>query len=101
MAKTLENKLGANRQTFFFKHCDVSCLKSMLYGLRGQKLYRFNKKMFETMFEQVHNLFKQMKSFYWPLTSQSKTDVTKEDVTLLLTMFGESAQTIKHTNSGV
>ena len=59
-------KLGANRQTLFFKHCDVSCLKSMLDGLRSQKSCLFNKKMFETMFEQVHNLFKQMKSFYWP-----------------------------------
>ena len=49
-------KLGANCQTLFFKHRDVSCLKSMLDGLRGQKSCLSNKKMFETMFEQVHNL---------------------------------------------
>ena len=49
------------------------------------------------MFEQVHNLFKQMKSFYW----QNKTDVTKEDVTLREIMFEKPAQTIKHTISNV
>ena len=54
MQNMLQVKLGANRQTLFFKHRDVSCLKSMFDGLRGQKSHLFNKKMFETMFEQVH-----------------------------------------------
>ena len=40
-------------------------------------------KMFKTMFEQIRNFFKQMKSLYWRFPFQTKIDVTIEDVTLL------------------
>ena len=53
------------------------------------------------MFEQVHNFFKQMKSFYWRFPSQTENDVTKEDVTLLEKMFEELAQTINMQSSNV
>ena len=53
------------------KHCSSNIVTFHVWNrcwtVCGVKNRDFStKKMFEAMFEQVHNLFKQMKSFYWP-----------------------------------